>query len=168
MMERVDADNTRKSILYCPGDSGVNVIAEGSFHSETVNMMSNNLAVVEEVVSSGIGNEADLEQILLWNPDVVVFAPDCCYDSVGSDAHWQSVSAVASGNFFDTPYGPYGWLSSPPSVQHYLGMLWLGKLLYPDYTEYDPQEEVTKYYKFFYNCTLTDVMYHNLMVNALD
>lgn len=167
MMEKVDADGARKSLLYCLGDKGVNVIAEGSFHAETINMMSNNLAVVEDVVSKGSGNEVDLEQILLWDPEVIIFAPDSCYDGIADSAQWQSVSAVAAGSYYETPYGPYGWLSSPPAVQRYLGMLWLGELLYPDYTEYDLQEEITAYYKLFYDCELTDEMYQALTVNAL-
>ena len=166
MMEKVDADNARKSLLYCLGDKGVNVIAEGSFHAETVNMMSQNLAVVEDVVSSGAGNEVDLEQILLWDPDVIIFAPDSCYDDIAGSVQWQSVSAVASGNYYETPYGPYGWLSSPPAVQRYLGMLWLGELLYPEYTEYDLQTEITKYYMLFYGCDLTEEMYQTLLRNA--
>ena len=69
--------------------------------------------------------------------------------------------------FYKTPYGPYGWLSSPPAVQRYLGMLWLGELLYPDYTEYDLQEAVTEYYKLFYDCDLTEELYRDLLTNAL-
>jgi len=167
MMEKVDAHNARKTLLYCLGDKGVNVIAEGSFHAETINMMSQNLAVVEEVVATGLGNEVDLEQILLWNPDVIIFAPDSCYAEIADAAQWQSVGAVARGDFYKTPTGPYGWLSSPPGVQRYLGMLWLGELLYPEYAEYDLQEEVTAYYKLFYDCDLTDEMYQVLMINAL-
>ncbi len=168
MMEKVDADGARKSLLYCLGDNGVNVIAEGSFHAETVNMMSQNLAVLEEVVSSGAGNEVDLEQILLWDPEIIIFAPDSCYAQIAGSAQWQSASAIAAGRYYETPYGPYGWLSSPPAVQRYLGMLWLGELLYPDYTTYDLQEEITEYYKRFYSCDLTNEMYDNLMANALE
>lgn len=167
MMKKVDADGARKTMLYCLGDKGVNVIAKGSFHAETVNLMSDNLAVLEDVVSNGLGNEVDLEQILTWNPEVIVFAPDSCYDDIAGDPQWQSIDAIANGNYYKTPYGPYGWLSSPPSVQRYLGMLWLGALLYPDYIEYDLQGEVTEYYKLFYNCDLTDEMYQNLMQDAL-
>lgn len=167
MMAKVDADGARKTILYCLGDTGTNVLAKGSFHAETVNTMADNLAVMSEVVSKGSGNESDLEQIMLWNPDVIVFAPDSIYDTVGSMDAWKSVGAIASGNYYKTPYGPYGWLSSPPSVQRYLGLLWLGELLYPEYTDYDLQEEVTKYYKLFYGCDLTDEMYQNLMVGAM-
>ena len=167
MMEKVDADGARKSLLYCLGSTGTNVMAEGSFHAETVNMMGQNLAVVEEVSFSGDGNQVDLEQILVWNPEVIVFDPASCYDTVGVDAQWQTLTAVANGNYYKTPYGPYGWLSSPPAVQRYLGMLWLGQLLYPDYMEYDLQEEVTEYYKVFYDCDLTEDMYQALVTNAL-
>ena len=166
MMEKVDADGARKTLLYCLGDKGVNVIAKGSFHAETINFMSDNLAVVEDVVSSGAGNEVDLEQILLWNPDVIIFAPDSCYDDIASSGQWQSVGAVSRGDFYKTPTGPYGWLSSPPAVQRYLGMLWLGQLLYPEYTQYDLQTEVTEYYKLFYGCNLTEEMYQNLIADS--
>ena len=167
MMMQVDAAGARKTLLYCLGDKGVNVIAKGSFHAETINFMSDNLAVVEEVVSSGAGNEVDLEQILLWNPDVIIFAPDSCYENIASSTQWQGIGTVSRGDFYKTPTGPYGWLSSPPAVQRYLGMLWLGQLLYPEYTQYDLQTEVTEYYKLFYGCELTDAMYRELMANAL-
>ena len=167
MMVQVDTAGARKTLLYCLGDKGVNVIAKGSFHAETINFMSDNLAVVEDVVSSGAGNEVDLEQILLWNPDVIIFAPDSCYDDIASSGQWQSVGAVSRGDYYKTPTGPYGWLSSPPAVQRYLGMLWLGQLLYPEYTQYDLQTEVTEYYKLFYGCNLTEDMYRNLVMNAL-
>ena len=167
MMERVDADNARKRLLYCLGDTGTYVLAEGSFHAETVNLMSSNAAVVEDVVSSGAGNEVDLEQILVWDPDVIIFAPDSCYDSIAAAPQWQSISAIASGNYYETPYGPYGWLSSPPAVQRYLGMLWLGELLYPEYTDYDFQTQITEYYQLFYGCELTDEMYRGLIKNAM-
>ena len=163
LMAQVDADNARKTLLYCLGERGTNVIAEGSFHAETVNLMSQNLAVIEDVVSSGDGNEVDLEQILLWNPDVLVFSYDSCYDSIADAAEWQSLSAVENGNYHEAPYGPYGWLSSPPAVQSYLGMLWLGDLLYPEYVSYDLQEEVCEYYELFYGCELTEEMYQELV-----
>ena len=119
-----------------------------------------------DVVSSGAGNEVDLEQILLWDPDVLIFAPDSCYGDIAASEQWQSLGAVARGDYYKTPSGPYGWLSSPPAVQRYLGMLWLGELLYPEYTAYDLQEKVTEYYKLFYGCDLTDAMYQELTADS--
>lgn len=162
LMEKVDAEDARKTLLYCLGEKGTNVIAEGSFHAQIVNLMSKNVAVIDEVVSSGDGNQVDLEQILLWNPEVIVFAYDSCYDSVGEAEQWHSVAAIANGTYYEAPYGPYGWLSSPPAVQSYLGMLWLGEVLYPEYVGYDLQEAVTEYYALFYGCKLTEEMYAKL------
>ena len=167
LMEQVDADGARKSVLYCLGENGTHVIAKGSFHGKTVNLLANNLAVLEDVVASGAGNEVDLEQILVWDPEVILFAPSSIYDTVSSHEGWQSLSVVQSGQYYQEPYGPYGWLSSPPAVQRYLGMLWLGTLLYPDYVNYNLQEAVTEYYRVFYGCELTNAMYETLIEHAL-
>lgn len=167
MMAKVDTDGKRKTVLYCLGDSGTNVLAKDSFHAETVNLMSTNLAVIKDVVSSGGGNEVDIEQIMKWNPEVIIFSPDSIYDTVASESSWSGVTAIKNGNFYETPSGPYGWLSSPPSVQRYLGLIWLGELLYPEYAEYDLKAEVKDYYKLFYECDLTDEMYDDLVDKAL-
>lgn len=167
LMARVDAGGARKSLLFCLGDTGTNVMAQGSFHADTINYMGDNLAVIEDVVSSGGGNESDLEQIMLWDPDVILFDYTSIYDDVAGLPEWQAVTAVSQGRYYKTPYGPYGWLSSPPAVQRYLGLLWLGDLLYPEYVSYDLQEEVTEYYALFYGCELTDAMYAELTAGAL-
>ena len=167
LMARVDADGARKSLLFCLGDTGTNVMARGSFHADTINYMGDNLAVIGDAVSHGGGNESDLEQIMVWDPDVIIFDYTSIYDDVGNLPEWQAVTAVAGGRYYKTPYGPYGWLSSPPAVQRYLGLLWLGELLYPEYVSYDLQEKITEYYALFYGCELTGAMYAGLTAGAL-
>ena len=167
IMEKVDADGARKTIVYCLGDKGLNVLAQGSYHAETLNILAQNAAELADVVSSGAGNEIDMEQLLLWNPEFIVFAPDSVFEEVGSDAAWLQLDAIKNGNYVETPFGPYGWLQSPPAVQRYLGMLWLCSILYPDYCDYDLQEEVTEYYKIFYDYDLSDAGYQELTANAL-
>lgn len=167
LMERVDADGARKRLLYCLGDKGLNVIAEGSYHAGVLNLMADNAAKLDDVASSGLGNEVDFEQILLWNPDVIVFAPDSIYGSVFEEERWMELDAISNGAYYKTPYGPYGWLSTPPSVQCYLGIIWLGALLYPEYVDYDLQEETTEYYKLFYGFDMSGENYAELIENAM-
>ena len=167
IMARVDADGARKRIIYCLGDKGLNCMAEGSYHAETVNMMGDNVAKLDEVTSSGAGNEIDLEQLILWDPEVILFDVNSVYAEVGNDPVWTQLSAVKNGEYYEVPYGPYGWLSSPPSVQRYLGMIWLGSLLYPEYADYDLRTVVKEYYKLFYGCDLSDADYDSLTANAL-
>ena len=60
------AQSVKKAkILYITGDEGLNVIAKGSYHAEVIDLLSDNLAVVDEPSSKGTGNEVDVEQILL-------------------------------------------------------------------------------------------------------
>ena len=42
-------------------------------------------------------------------------------------------------------------MGQPPSVQRYLGMIWMSQLLYPDVAQYDAFEEVSRYYSLFYH-----------------
>ena len=158
----------KANVLYVTGDMGQNVIAAGSYHAEILDLLTNNLAVVDETSSKGTGNEVSMEQILTWDPDVVIFAPESIYDTVADDAAWQSVTAIKNGAYYEVPFVPYNWMGFPPSVQRYLGMMWLSKVLYPDATaEYDLFSDVQEYYKLFYHCDLTQAQYDALVANSL-
>ena len=154
-------------LLYITGPDGQNVIAQNSYHSEIIDLLSNNLAVVESPSSKGTGNEVGLEQILLWDPDYIIFAPDSAYDAAGEDPAWGQLTAIAAGHYYETPMGPYNWMGFPPSVQRYLGMLWMAKLLYPEAADYDLYEEVARYYDLFYHCALTRAQYDALVANSI-
>lgn len=154
-------------LLYITGESGLNVIAQNAYHAEVIDLLSDNLAVVDEPSSKGTGNEVDMEQIMLWDPDVIIFAPESVYATVGDDPLWQGVTAIARGQYYETPLGPYNWMGFPPSVQRLLGMMWMAKVLYPDAAVYDLYTEVAEYFHLFYHCELTQTQYDALVANSL-
>ena len=164
IMETV-GDN-RKQILYITGDKGHNVLARTSYQAELVDMLTDNLAVVDNPVSKGTGNEVTMEQIMLWDPEFIVFAPDSVYDIVKEDATWSLMTAVASDNYIRTPQGPHNWLGSPPAVQQYLGLIWLTAVLYPEYCDYDVKAEILEFYRLIYHCELTEEQYNTLTAGA--
>ena len=157
----------KKNLLYVVGENGLNVIAQGSYHAEIIDMMANNLAVVEEPSSKGTGNEVDMEQILNWNPDVVIFGPDSIYATAPQDATWQQVKAIQDGAYYEAPFGPYNWMGFPPSVQRYLGMMWMAQVLYPEDAGLDLYAETAKYFEMFYHCELTQEQFDELTRNSL-
>ena len=130
-------------------------------------MMTENVAVVDSPSSKGTGNEVDIEQILLWNPDVILFAPGSIYGTVTSDSAWTELDAIKNDNFYEVPFGPYNWMGFPSSVQRYLGMLWLAKLLYPEQADFKLFTEVQNYFKLFYHCELTQAQFEDLMKNSM-
>lgn len=164
IMEEV-GDN-KVNALYVIGEEGLNVLANGSYHAELIDMLTNNIAVVDNPLSKGTGNEVTMEQIALWNPDFVIFAPDSIYDTVAEMDTWSEISAIANDRYIEVPDGPHNWMGSPPSVQRYLGMIWLTAELYPEYCDYDVKAEIFEYYELFYGCELTDEQYENLTANA--
>ncbi len=165
IMEQVGEDKT--SVLYLTGDDGLNVIANGSYHAEILDLIGDNAAVVDEPSSKGTGNETDLEQIMLWDPEVIFFAPGSVYDTAASNPLWQGLSAIQSGQYYEVPSGPYNWMGFPPSIQRYLGMMWMEKVLYPQYAGFDLMEEIQRYYDLFYHYDLSEEEYAQLTERSL-
>ena len=108
-----------------------------------------------------------MEQILDWDPEFIIFAPNSVYNAVAEDETWQSLQAIRNGNYAEVPFGPYNWMGFPPSVQRYLGMMWMAKVLYPEAADYDLYEEVHNYYDLFYHCDLTEEQFIDLTKNSI-
>lgn len=164
VMEKV-GDN-KVNALYVLGEEGLNVLAKDSYHAELIDMLTNNMAVINNPSSKGLGNAVDMEQISLWNPDFILFAPGSIYSSVSEKDGWKDITAIANNNYIEVPEAPHNWMGSPPSVQRFLGLIWLTATLYPDYCDYDVKAEIFEYYKLFYGCELTDAQYEAMTANA--
>jgi len=160
-------ENGKVNLIYCTGEDGLSVLANGSFHSEVMDKVSNNVAAVADISSKGTGNPVDMEQLMLWDPDVIIFAPGSIYSTVATNEAWQNLKAIKNGTYYEVPNGPYNWMGSPPSVNRYMGMIWMTQLLYPDTAQYDVYTEAARYYKLFYHSDLTQEQYNALAANSL-
>ena len=164
-------ENERANVLYCVGDSGLNVIAKGAYQGGVVDMCANNVGVVEKASGSGTGNEVSFEQIANWNPAVILFATNGkdagdFYESAATDPTWSSLTAIQDGTYYQVPSEPYNWLSSPPSVNQVLGMQWLPRVLYPGKFQTGVADVAKDYFKTFYNYDLTDAEVAELIAHA--
>jgi iron complex transport system substrate-binding protein len=167
--DRIEAQvgDNKKSVLYCLGKAGLNVLAKGTFHAEVLDKMTDNRAVVNNPASGGGGNETDPEQILFWDPELIIFGAGSIYTQAASDPTWRQLRAVRNGAYYEVPQGPFNWMGGPPSINRYLGMLWLGKILYPEYASYDLYTEVAEYYRLFYSYDLSRERYDRLTARSL-
>ncbi|MDK2808543.1 MAG: iron complex transport system substrate-binding protein [Clostridiales bacterium] len=161
-------EDKKGKVVYCTGEDGLNVLAKGSFHAEILDMLTDNQAAVDEISNMGTGNPVDMEQLLLWDPDVILFAPDSIYSSVADDKDWQQLKAIQNGTYYEVPFGPYNWMGNPPSINRYIGMIWLSELLYPETANYNMQDETAKYYKLFYHTEITEEQYQALVANSIE
>ncbi|MBR2522635.1 MAG: ABC transporter substrate-binding protein [Coriobacteriales bacterium] len=159
-------ESNRVKVLYLLGDAGLNVMGKGSFQGSVVDAIADNVAVLEKVGGSGMGNETSFEQIALWDPEMIIFAPDSIYNKVGDDATWKTLTAISNGNYYVVPGEPYNWISSPPGVNQILGYQWFARLCYPDSFSDSISDIVKDYYKMFYNYDLSDSEVSELIANS--
>ncbi len=165
-MAKIGEEN-KVNLLYCTGENGTSVVGKDSFHGEIIDLLGNNLADLKNTSSKGNGEEVSLEQIYMWNPEVIIFSPQSIYSTVGEDSNWQKIDAIKDGKYYESPSTPYNWMGFPPSVNKYMGMIWLSEILYPEEFNYDLKEKVKEYYKLFYSVDLTDEQYKNITKDAI-
>ncbi len=57
-----------------------------------------------------------LEQVLVWNPEVIITIDQDFAAIVRNDPSWAAVSAVREGRVHLSPKMPFGWVDFPPAV----------------------------------------------------
>jgi iron complex transport system substrate-binding protein len=160
-----DAD--RLSIMYTSGTSGLNANARGSIQSQVAAMVgAENAVVVDDVMDKNGGNTIGMEQLYLFDPDVILFAPGSVYSDVSADPAWARLTAIKNDTYYEIPGLPYNWVSNPPSINMCLGILWLGNILYPDLYQYDMKDKAQEFYKLFWNYDLTDEEAKEMLANS--
>ncbi len=102
-------------------------------------------------VEPGALAPVSLEEVVAWNPDVIVTIDTTFAARVRSDPAWQGVRAVRDGRVYLAPLFPFAWLDVPPSVNRLVGLKWLGHALYPDLFPVDLREEARTFYHLFYH-----------------
>ena len=160
-------ESERVNMAYLLGENGLNAIAKTSFQGQVIDMVANNVVVVDDVSGKGSGNEISLEQIALWDPELVIFQKGSIYESVGDDSAWQGIAAIANDNYYEVPNNPWCWMKNPPTVNQLMGMQWLPRLLYPDAFDDSIQDVTRAYYHTMYGYDLTDAELSELLEGAL-
>ena len=161
------ADADRKSVYFGLGDDGLHTNAKGSIHADVIDRIGAVNAADVEAVSSGGGSEVSFEQVLLWNPDLIIVDSQKLYDTLTADPMWQELDAVKNGKIFKIPTAPYSYMSSPPSVNRMIGIEWLGNLVYPDLYSSNIREEVKNFYQLFYHIDVTDEQLDTILKDAV-
>ena len=105
--------------------------------------------------------EVDMEQMLLWNPDIIYitnfspYQPEDLYNNTIEGHDWSTVKAVQEKKVYKYPLGMYRWF--PPASDTPLVLKWMAQMNQPElFADVDMEEEVRAYYNEFYHVELTD------------
>jgi len=104
----------------------------------------------------GYWNEVNLEQVLAWNPDVIIIPPygPVQPEDLLENPDWASVGAVQSGRVHRMPR-----IIAPmdtPVPESLVGVVWLAHQFYPDRISLDIVGEAASFYETFYDLELTE------------
>ena len=162
-------EEERKTVMYGSGTSGLNCNARGSVQADVIELVGAVNAIdvpQKELSNAGGGNTINMEQLYIFDPDVILLTEGGPYAHLEGDEVWGKLRAVQNGDYYEIPCLPYNWLSSPPSVNRILGIWWLGNLLYPEYFDYDMAEKTVEFYALFYGTELSYAEAEAMLVNS--
>lgn len=146
-------EGKRPRVYYARGPRGLETGLAGSINVETIEFLgAGNVASGQR---GGLAN-VSIEQVLTWNPEVIITIDQDFATSVKSDPRWASIEAVKTGRVHLSPKLPFGWVDFPPSVNRLIGLWWLGKVLYPALFPDDLRAKAREFYKLFYHVALSD------------
>jgi ABC-type Fe3+-siderophore transport system permease subunit len=140
----------RPSVYVARGPRGLETAVAGSIGSEVVDLVG-----ARNVVDKDTGPRAIVdvspEQVLAWQPDVILTVDRRFYAAVHSDPVWREVRAVQAGHIHFVPDLPFSWFDNPPAANRLIGLLWLGKLLYLASFPQDIRAEARRFMPFSIN-----------------
>lgn len=99
---------------------------------------------------------AGLEQIYLWDPQIIICNEPGVGDYILSDSKWAGLQAVKNQKVYQMPIAISRW-GHPGSMETPLAIYWLGKLVYPElYQDVDLVKETKDFYQYFFGYNLSN------------
>jgi iron complex transport system substrate-binding protein len=149
-------EGARPRVYLARGPAGLETGLKGSINSEIIDQVGAvNVAADPSGTRRGLA-QVPVEQIVLWDPAIVITWDRTFYRNVADDFYWQSIEAVADRRVYLSPTAPFGWIDRPPSINRLIGLKWLAGLFYPDQAKQDLREVTRSFYDLFYHVDLTD------------
>ncbi|MET0443472.1 MAG: iron ABC transporter substrate-binding protein, partial [Pseudorhodoplanes sp.] len=142
----------RPRVYYARGPRGLETGLGGSINVETLELVARNVA---GETKGGLAT-VSIEQVLLWNPDVIVTIDRNFAANVRKDPAWIGVAAAQTGRVHLAPMLPFGWVDFPPSANRLIGLWWLAKILYPERFPENLREIARDFYARFYHVKPTE------------
>lgn len=143
--------NERLRVYYGRGPEGLETGRAGSITTELLETVAQNVA--EAAGEGGLTNISP-EQILAWEPDVIIAQDARFRDALLNDGRWAGLKAVRQRRVFLQPTLPFGWIDAPPGINRLIGARWLRAVLYGEAV--DLRTEVKDFYQLFYRVRLNE------------
>ncbi|MBA4742820.1 MAG: iron ABC transporter substrate-binding protein [Azoarcus sp.] len=140
-------------VYYARGPRGLETGLAGSINVEILDFMG--LTHFGMRMPGGLAN-VPLEEVLWWDPQVIITIDRDFAATARRDPIWAGVSAVRNGRVHLSPKLPFGWVDFPPSVNRLPGLFWLGQKVHPERFPEDLAALTREFYALFYQVEPSD------------
>ena len=159
---RIDtvSEAQRPRVYYGRGPNGLETGLGGSINVETIEFLGAHNVAAER--RGGLAT-VSVEQVLAWNPEVIITIEPAFATTVRTDPVWALIKAVQTARIYVSPRLPFGWVDFPPSVNRLIGLWWLAKAFYPEKFPEDLRPLTREFYQRFYHMTPSDEQIDNVL-----
>ena len=167
-------EDEKVSVYFGNGEDSLETAPRGSQHAQILDAVNvTNVADLE--LGDGSRVQISAEQLLAWNPDVIVVNGEQKADKSGNSAaedilsnpDYASLKAVQDNKVYGTPNAPFSWVDRPAGPNRLIGMRWLSAVVYPEYIKCDVNEEIREFFNLFYHVDLSDEQLENVLKGTL-
>ena len=167
-------EDEKVSVYFGNGEDSLETAPRGSQHAQILDAVNvTNVADLE--LGDGSRVQISAEQLLAWNPDVIVVNGEPKADKSGNSAaedilsnlDYVSLKAVQDNKVYGTPNAPFSWVDRPAGPNRLIGMRWLSAVVYPEYIKCDVNEEIREFFNLFYHVDLSDEQLENVLKGTL-
>ncbi len=142
-------EEQRVRVYYAESADGLATECDQSFHADAIRRAGGRI-VHRCLLKTHMGMEkVSLEQVIAYDPEVIVANDPQFEATVYGDPRWQKVKAVAERRVWTVPRSPFNWIDRPPSATRILGVQWLAARLYPQVYPIDLRREVQEFHRLF-------------------
>lgn len=167
-------EEKKVSVYFGNGEDSLETAPRGSQHAQILDVI-NAVNVADLELGDGSRVQISAEQLLAWDPDVIVVNGEPKADKSGSSAaedilsnpDYASLKAVQDQKVYGTPNAPFSWVDRPAGPNRLIGMRWFSALIYPEYIKCDINEEIHKFFDLFYHVDLSDEQLQNVLKGTL-
>lgn len=167
-------EEKKVSVYFGNGEDSLETAPRGSQHAQILDAI-NAVNVADLELGDGFRVQISAEQLLAWDPDVIVVNGEPKADKSGNSAaedilsnpDYASLKAVQDQKVYGTPNAPFSWVDRPAGPNRLIGMRWFSALIYPEYIKCDINEEIHKFFDLFYHVDLSDEQLENVLKGTL-
>lgn len=162
------SDSDRKTVYYAEGDDGLQTNPSHSAHGQLIDLVGGkNVADSAAQGNTTSGIQVSIEQVISWNPDVIITTDPEFYASVYTNPNWAHIKAVQNKEVYLSPQSPFKWFDRPVGANMIIGVPWTAKVIYPDkYQDIDMVSATKEFYSDFYHYDLTDDQAKQILLDS--